>query len=206
MAKCISLIVGDDKKLEAIKIATNPEFFAKGFNVKKSDSGSSAASLKKGLVDSLESLSFSSLSIDLVKEKSWQAEASLTSDHVKFRINAPFPKALKASLQEYSDHRNLILHRYPSYYLPDVDVGGLELPTPSAQLERQLSQFYTLNSPLDSNFSVQSHLEASRYAVFDPPFIEGEPNSSVELPKSLLEAEDLFRKYLWESRSYIQII
>jgi hypothetical protein len=210
LAKCISLIVGDDKKIDTIKLATNPVFKNKVGNngsLKSSESAVrlSSRDLKKHGKDSS---TFSDNSVNLEQEELWRIDPSLSRHFFKGTSAIGQPKALKASLQEYSDHRNLILHRYPGYYLPDVDLGDISLPLPSLQLERQLSQFYTPNNPLDSSFSVQSHLEASRYAVFDPPLDEKEDSGSftdVELPISLLEAEELFQKYLWESCAYIQV-
>lgn len=114
------------------------------------------------------------------------------------------PGVVKVSLQEYSDNRCLLMYRYPSYYLSDP---GVLLPPPAKHLDKLYSQFYTFTPDQGDTFSVQAHLEASRYAIFEPPCgatyeeIDSDKVDEIATPISLKERDDIFKKYLWETKS-----
>jgi hypothetical protein len=103
------------------------------------------------------------------------------------------PHFVKTSVQDYSDYRHLIRHRYPSYYFPEPVLGSVRLPIPQKQLDQVYSKFYEW-APVDLNReSIQNYLEAARYSVFEPPL----EDKQFEPPVSIVEADSTYQKYLW---------
>jgi hypothetical protein len=131
------------------------------------------------------------------------SDLNINFDNEQFK-KQPQSMPIKADLQDLVDYRYLILNRYPCYSFPDPCIPGYSALAPRPSIDKYCKSLYQLATP-DSTWSVHAQLEASRYAVFDPPAPLLDTEVGIQYPLSLIEASDAFLKYQTPSTSCLQL-